>query len=187
MILFRKFPNCFPFGSGQQGLADREPLPRKDSHRAGIITKRRIKLHDILLLSRFPLIKQPAFPSVLAPVCARVNASRYHFSSLRHVPFRLAFRSLDEYTHTHTHISCVSISIVHSTFLYTYISPPFHDLAALGCYIFNTTLAIRSRGNPRFLVRPTGLHDQPWYDGGRDERQEGGGKKKRQEEAQHFI
>lgn len=57
IILFRKFPNYFPFGSGQQGLADREPLPRKDSHRAGIITKRRIKLHDILLLSRFPLIK----------------------------------------------------------------------------------------------------------------------------------
>lgn len=161
-------------------VTDREPLARKDSHRAGIITKRRIKLHDILLLSRFPLIKQPAFPSVLVPVCARVNASRYHFSSLRHVPFRLAFRSLDEYTHIHTHIHCVSISIVHSTFLYTYISPPFHDLAALGCYIFNTTLAIRSGGNPRFLVRPTGLHDQPWHDGGRDERQEEGGERERE-------
>lgn len=83
-------------------------------------------------------------------------------------------------THTHTHIHCVSISIVHSTFLYTYISPPFHDLAALGCYIFNTTLAIRSGGNPRFLVRPTGLHDQPWHDGGRDERQEEGGERERE-------
>lgn len=109
--------------------------------RIGIITKRRIKLHDILLLSRFPLIKQPAFPSLLVPVCARVNASRYHFSSLRHVPFRLAFRSLDEYTHPAVCV-CIDFDSSFDLFIYVYISSTFPPSR----YIFNTTLVIHVAG-----------------------------------------